>query len=69
MLDVSTIDYNALSLTSPCFGVSKTSLAFRKERDVALRQGEVTLPAPCAFLNYFHCSKSNSPFPSFEGPP
>jgi putative FmdB family regulatory protein len=26
----------------------KTSLSFRKERDVAQRQGEVTFPSPCA---------------------
>ena len=36
-------------LTSPCFGVAKTSLSFRKERDVAQRQGEVTL-SPFAFF-------------------
>ena len=44
-------------LTSPCFGVAKTSLSFRKERDVAQRQGEVTF-SPFAFLNCFQCSKS-----------
>gem|GEM_PF-2186873 len=27
--------------TSPCFGIAKTSLSLRKERDVAERQGEV----------------------------
>jgi hypothetical protein len=62
MRDLSNIDRKALPLTSPCFGVAETSLSFRKERDVAQRQGEVTLPDPCAFLNYFQCSKSfNSP--------
>ena len=30
-------------LTSPCFGVAETSLSLRKERDVAERQGEVTV--------------------------
>jgi hypothetical protein len=31
-------------VTSPCFGVAKTSLSLQKERDVAQRQGEVTFP-------------------------
>ena len=66
MRDLSNIDRKALPLTSPCFGDAETSLSLRK---VAQRQGEVTLPAPCAFLNYFQCSKSNSPSPSFEGQP
>jgi len=30
-------------LTSPCFGFAKTFLSFAKERDVAERQGEVSL--------------------------
>ena len=36
-------------LTSPCFGVAKTSLSLRKERDVAQRQGEITF-SPFAFF-------------------
>jgi hypothetical protein len=39
-------------LTSPCFGVAKTSLSLRKERDVAQRQGEVTF-SPFAFFELF----------------
>jgi hypothetical protein len=39
-------------LTSPCFGVAKTSLSLRKERDVAERQGEVTF-SPFAFFELF----------------
>ncbi len=41
MLDLGNLNHNALSLTSPCFGVAGTSLSLRKERDVAQRQGEV----------------------------
>jgi len=39
-------------LTSPCFGFAKTSLSFRKEREVAPRQGEVTF-SPFAFFELF----------------
>jgi hypothetical protein len=43
MLDLGNLNHNALSLTSPCFGVAETPLSLRKERDVAERQGEVTV--------------------------
>jgi hypothetical protein len=43
MLDLGNLNHNALSLTSPCFGVAETALSLRKERDVAERQGEVTV--------------------------
>ena len=46
------LDRKALPLTSPCFGFAKTSLSLRKERDVALRQGEVTF-SPFAFFELF----------------
>jgi len=46
------------ALTSPCFDFAKTSLSLRKEREVALRQGEVTFALLLLFLNDFQCSKS-----------
>jgi hypothetical protein len=52
MRDLSNIDRKALPLTSPCFGVAETSLSFRKARDVAQRQGEVTF-SPFAFFELF----------------
>jgi hypothetical protein len=52
MLDLGNLNHNALSLTSPCFGVAETSLSLRKERDVAERQGEVTF-SPFAFFELF----------------
>ncbi len=42
-IDLGNLNRNASPLTSPCFGFAKTSLSFYKERDVAQRQGEVTV--------------------------